>query len=101
MNQAIETQTDNQMQASHSIACGGNDEMISDRETNSMSIDARDMVKDLIQQKTVSNSLGCGTEQEIRDVSVGTAVVQCESASQAKAQLQDVSCSTKVVHTES
>ena len=48
VNQAMETQTENQeIQASHSIACGGNDEMIA--ETNSMSIDARDMVKDLIQ----------------------------------------------------
>lgn len=49
VNQAIETQTDNQIQESHSIACGGNDEMISERETHSMSIDARDMVKELIQ----------------------------------------------------
>lgn len=65
---------DTEMQASHSIACGNDEDMLGNRETTAQSIDARDMVKDLTQQKTVSNSFGCNTEQEIRDVSVGTAV---------------------------
>jgi hypothetical protein len=39
------------------------------------------MVKDLIQQKTASNSFGCNTVQEIKDVSVGTAVQNSEAGS--------------------
>jgi len=58
------------------------------------------MVKDLVQQKTASNSFGCNTFSDIKDVSVGTAVQNNEAASQAGAQSQDVSCSTKV-NTES
>jgi len=82
---AMETQTDTETKASHSIACG-NDEGLANRETSAQSVDARDMVKDLIQQKTASNSFGCNTVQEIKDVSVGTAVQNSEAASQAKAQ---------------
>ena len=82
---AMETQTsDSEMKASHSIACG-NDEGLANRETSAQSIDARDMVKDLIQQKTASNSFGCNTVQEIKHMSVGTAVQNSEAASQAKA----------------
>jgi len=95
----METQTEEETRASHSIACGG-DEGLANRGTSAQSVDARDMVKDLIQQKTASNSFGCNTVQEIKDVSVGTAVQNSEAASQAGAQSQDVSCSTKV-NTES
>ena len=89
----------NEDRASHSIACGG-DDGFADRGTAAQSIDARDMVKDLTQQNTTSNSFGCNTEQEIKDVSVGTAVQNSEAASQAGAKSQDASCSTKV-NTES
>ena len=46
----IETQTEEQKKDSHSIACG--DDNIQ-QITSTTSTDARDMVKDLVQQKTI------------------------------------------------